>query len=226
MNELKKLFDEYEIPYQEDSISLLIDYMNYILKMNEEINLTAIKDPSSFKEKMILDSALILKLTDFKNKKVLDLGTGAGFPGAVIGILSDLDIDLLDSTEKKLKVIESFPKKKFNTIHARAEEYASSHREIYDIITVRAVSHLSIIMELAMPLLKVEGYLVAMKGKEGETELKEASQAFKKLDCEMIKEDVYHLSNGDTRINFLIKKNRSTSMKYPRKYSDIKAKQL
>ena len=222
LEELKKQISELGIALSDESFVLLKEYMDYVLKMNKEINLTAIEDEESYIQKMIYDSVLPLKLLDFDGKHVLDIGTGSGYPGTVIDTLTNARVDLLDSTSKKLNVISSFPNKKFNTIHARAEEYASTHRETYDIAIARAVSALNILLEIAIPLVKVNGYFVAMKGKEADAEIKEANGAFKKLNCHIERIDKVILPSGEERNNILIKKDKPTHKKYPREYKEIK----
>ena len=224
--ELGEVLKKYGLECDSTSLHLLESYMHYVLKKNEEINLTAIKDEDEFMMRMIVDSALPLRLTDFNNKKVLDIGTGAGYPGTVIATLTTADVDLLDSTEKKLNVIIGFEGKQFNVIHARAEEFAQGHRETYDIVTARAVAQLSILLELAIPLLKVNGYFVALKGPEAEEEIKASKNALKKLHAVIEKMDKVTLPTGEERINILIKKIDTTNMKYPRSYSEIKKKPL
>lgn len=224
--ELKNKLIELGIEVKDDALDLLEKYMHYILKMNEEINLTAIKNEEDFVSHMIYDSAIPLSLLDFNNKKVLDIGTGGGYPGTVIATLTNAEVDLLDSTNKKLKIIEAFPDKEFHCINARSEEYANEHREEYDIVTARAVASLPILLELAVPLLKVGGYFVALKGKEGEEEIKASKNALKKLNAKVVKVDETSLPNGDVRINIIIKKIDKTNTRYPRSYSDIKNKHL
>lgn len=226
IKEMQTLLAIKGINSDKEQIALLEEYMFYILSMNEKVNLTAIKDENEFMVKMIFDSALPLLLTDFDDKKVIDIGTGAGFPGTVINILSTADVSLLDSTKKKLKVIDGFKNNFFHTINARAEEYAREHREEYDIVTARAVADLSILLELAMPLLKVGGYFIALKGPEADNEVVKAKEAFKKLGCSLVKKDIQTLPNGDTRINLLIKKDKPTQKKYPRDYNIIKKNPL
>lgn len=224
--ELKNKLIELGIDVKDDALDLLEKYMHYILKMNEEINLTAIKNEDDFVSHMIYDSVIPLSLLDFNNKKVLDIGTGGGYPGTVIATLTSAEVDLLDSTNKKLKIIEAFPDKEFRCINARSEEYAKEHREEYDIVTARAVASLPILLELALPLLKVGGYFVALKGKEGEEEIKASKNALKKLNAKVEKVDETSLPNGDVRINIIIKKIDKTNTRYPRSYSDIKNKHL
>lgn len=224
--ELKNKLDLYGIKSDQSQIDLLLSYMHYILDKNKEINLTAIDDESTYIDKMIFDSALPLALLDFNGKKVLDIGTGGGYPGTVIATLSSADVDLLDSTNKKLEVINCFKEKKFNTINARIEDYARVHREQYDIVIARAVSALPILIELALPLVKVGGFFIAMKGKDGEVELENSKNALKKLNAHVAEIHIDDLPMGDKRINILIKKDKSCNNKYPRDYASIKHKPL
>ena len=210
----------------DEEASLLESYMFYILEQNEKVNLTSITDKDEFMSKMLFDSALPLLLTNFNDKKVLDIGTGAGFPGIVINLLSTADVSLLDSTKKKLKVIDGFKNNFFHTVNARAELYAKEHRNEYDIVIARAVADLSILLEIAMPLVKVGGYFIAMKGPEATKEIQKAKNAFKKLGCSVVKTDENTLPSGDKRINILIKKDKETPKKFPRQYNEIKARPL
>lgn len=211
-----------------EQASLLENYMFYILNKNESINLTAITDKDEFMSKMLFDSALPLLITDFNEKKVLDIGTGAGFPGSVINILSRADVTMMDATKKKLNVIDGFNNHFFKTLHGRVEEYASNpnHKNSYDIVIARAVAELSILLEIAMPLIKVGGFFVAMKGPEAYNEIQKAKNAFKKLGCTLIKTDEHTLPTGDSRVNILIRKDKETNFRYPRAYSDIKKRPL
>ena len=210
----------------DEEVSLLESYMFYILDKNEKVNLTAIKDKNEFMSKMLFDSALPLLLTNFNDKKVLDVGTGAGFPGIVINLLSTADVSLLDSTMKKLKVIDGFKNNFFHTVNARAEEYAKTHREEYDIVIARAVSELPVLLELCAPLTKVGGNVIAMKGPEAYNELEKSKNAMKKLGLSVAKVDENILPTGDTRVNILFKKDAPTPKRYPRDYKEIKAKSL
>lgn len=224
--ELKELLVNKGIEVSDDALVLLEKYMHHILKANEHINLTAIKDEDAFINLMIYDSALPLTLTDFNNKKVLDIGTGGGYPGTVIATLTNAEVHLLDATAKKLNVINEFPDKKFITINARSEDYVKDHRGEYDIVVARSVSSLPILLELAIPFLKVGGYFIALKGKEAQEEIVESTYALKKLSAKVVKKDEQALLNGETRINILIRKEAKTSTKYPRPYGEIKKKHL
>ena len=202
-------------------------YMHHILSWNEKFNLTAIKDEETFYEKMIFDSAIALTDLDLSNKKVIDIGTGAGFPGVILYLLNpNTDMTLLDSTNKKIELLQNYAEEngyKYHTVTARAEEYARNHREEYDYAFARAVAPLNILLELCIPLLKVGGTFVALKGPGLEEELNSSSNALKKLNCSIHKVIVDVLPEcGETRNIIYITKNKSTHSKYPRDYKDIK----
>ncbi|MBO4286220.1 MAG: 16S rRNA (guanine(527)-N(7))-methyltransferase RsmG [Bacilli bacterium] len=225
-NELTAMLRKYGIPYTQSQIAISEKYMEYILKMNESINLTAIKDPEQFRELMTLDSLILLKDINIDDKTLLDVGTGAGFPGVILSIFSKAKVTLLDSTAKKINVINDFKGINVNTVVGRAEEYARDHRELYDIVTARAVSSLNVLVELCLPLVKVGGYLVAYKGKNAALEVEDAKSAITKLGGEMeyYTEDL--LPNGEERHLVFIKKIKETNKKYPRDYSSISSKPL
>ena len=162
---------------------------------------------------------------------ILDIGAGAGFPSVVLAILSPkAHIYALDSTAKKVEFIKDFASKNsldVSGITARAEDFAKENRERFMVATARAVAPLRILIELAMPLLKVGGVFIAMKGPGFEEEIKEAEGAFRKLNCQVdyIYEDQLPESK-ESRSFIYIKKIGETPKKYPRQYSEIKNKPL
>lgn len=207
-------------------IDKLESFMRATLKANDFFNLTAIKDEEKFRELMILDSAYPLKYFNFEGKKVIDIGTGAGYPGMVLATLSNGEFTLLDSTKKKVDFYGDFASNNgyFNVIpvYDRAENFARNHREEYDFAIARAVADLNVLVELILPLLKVNGIFIALKGAKGLEELEKAKPAISKLGGEVVNIDQYELPESkEKRINILIKKIKSTSAKYPRDYSQI-----
>ena len=215
----------------EKQVDLLWDFMHHVLETNEKFNLTAIKEEESFVEKMIFDSALILNNQAFEGVDILDIGAGAGFPSVVISILSPkAHVVALDSTSKKVNFIKEYAERNklnISPVCARAEEYARSNREKYMVATARAVASLRVLMELAMPLLKVGGVLIAMKGPGFEEEIADAKNAFDKLKCEIdyIYEDQLPESK-ESRSFIYIKKVGETPKKYPRTFGEIKNRPL
>ena len=209
-----------------NQVDILESFMNETLDANKSFNLTAIKEVEKFRELMILDSAYPLKYFNFDGKKIIDVGTGAGYPGMVLAALSNGEFTLLDSTAKKVKFTSNFATKNqilnVNCVCARAEEYAKTHREEYDFAVARAVSDLSILIEMIIPLLKVNGYFIALKGSKGFEEVENAKKALEKLGAVVEQIDEYQLPESkEKRINVIIKKVKKTNTKYPREYKDI-----
>lgn len=205
--------------------------MEDTLFTNEKFNLTAIKDKEKFRELMLLDSAIPLTLVDFNDKKILDVGTGAGYPGLVLSLLSKGNFTLLDSTKKKIDHINEYVSN--NNINnvigvvGRAEEYISNHRNEFDIVIARAVSSLNILLELCIPYLKVGGYFIAMKGRQGKDEIEQSKRALSLLGCKIVSINELELPESkETRINIVIQKEKDTNKKYPRLYKDIVNKPL
>lgn len=205
--------------------------MEDTLFTNEKFNLTAIKDKEKFRELMLLDSAIPLTLLDFNDKKILDIGTGAGYPGLVLSLLSKGNFTLLDSTKKKIDHINEYiSSNNINNVIGvvgRAEEYISNHRNEFDIVIARAVSPLNILLELCIPYLKVGGYFIAMKGRQGKDEIEQSKRALSLLGCKIVSINEIELPESkETRINIVIQKEKETNKKYPRLFKDIVNKPL
>lgn len=212
-------------------IEKLESLMEDTLFTNEKFNLTAIKDKEKFRELMLLDCAIPLTLVDFNDKKILDVGTGAGYPGLVLSLLSKSNFTLLDSTKKKINHINEYV---FNNninnvigVVGRAEEFISNHRNEFDIVIARAVSSLNILLELCIPFLKVGGYFIAMKGRQGKDEIEQSKRALSLLGCKIVSINEIELPESkEIRINIVIQKEKETNKKYPRLYKDIVNKPL
>lgn len=192
----------------------------YILDWNEKINVTAIKDPEEFYEKNIKDSLAITNRPEYiAAKKVLDLGTGGGFPGLPLAISSpEKDFILMDAVGKKLKVIDDVALKlglkNVTTVHSRAEDYVS--RETFDLVVSRAVANMSTLSEYCLPFVKLGGYFIAYKTEDAKEEIAAASNAIKLLGGELSEiADNGEGSNG--HIFVIIKKVSPSPSKYPRK---------
>ena len=214
-----------------EQVNLLWEFMNHVLETNEKFNLTAIKDEDAFVEKMIFDSALLLNNQTFEGQTIVDIGAGAGFPSVVISILSpSTHIIAIDSTAKKINFINDFAKAhnlNLEAISCRAEDFAREHRDEYLLVTGRAVAHLRVLLEIAMPMLKVGGHLIAFKGPDFEKEIEESEGAFKKLNCDIhyVYEDQLPES-GESRSLIYVRKLCTTPNKYPRSFGEIKNKPL
>ena len=193
------------------------------------MNLTAITEFDEVVEKHFLDSLSLVEVADLhKSQKVLDLGTGAGFPGIPLKIMRpDIQLTLLDSLNKRLIFLQEVCNNigiDAEIIHKRAEEGGRDKnlREKFDIATSRAVANMNTLSEYLMPFVKVKGKMVAMKGKNGAEELKNAKSAIKTLNGEIVKCDEFLLPNGDERTIIVVNKKSHTPMQYPRQGGKIK----
>lgn len=203
-------------------------YEQMLIETNKKFNLTSIDDPNQIRIKHFEDS-LTIKSYINDGMKVLDIGSGAGFPGIPLRIEKNFDLTLIDSVNKKVnfmnQVIDQLDLKNTRAVHVRAEDYAKDHREEFDMVVSRAVANLSTLSEYALPFLKVGGIFIAMKGPKAEEEYEDAQNALEILGGELINIDSLDLY-GNTRKNILIKKVRSTKKKYPRDKNLPKKKPL
>lgn len=227
INELKKI----NINISVDTLSKLEEYYQILVEENKKYNLTAITEEEQVYLKHFYDSLCIIKIIDLKDQYLLDIGTGAGFPGLVLKIVfPELKIDLLDSTNKKClflqMVIDKLQLKNVNVINARAEEYAKDNREKYDIVTSRAVAPLKHLLEYSIPTLKVNGNFISLKSNIDE-ELKNINNYYNKLHLsneEIIKYELPY--EKSLRTLYKVTKNNKTPSIYPRQYSQIKKKDI
>ncbi len=206
-------------------------YLSLLQEWNEKMNLTAIVDEGEILEKHFLDSLASSSYIDYQDQSLLDIGSGAGFPGIPLKIMfPDLCVTLLEPTMKRVtfleEVIRKLQLKGIVVVNERAEDYAKKARSYYDIVTARAVAHLSILMELSSPLMRVGGILVALKGAKANEEMEEAKHASEVLELHYLTEQLWQLSSGDIRINLFYKKNKEIPLKYPRPYGQMKKKPL
>lgn len=210
------------IEISQENAKQFYKYMKLLLEWNEKMNLTAITDPEEIILKHFVDSLTIMPYLSNANT-ILDVGTGAGFPGLPLKILEDnKEFTLLDSLNKRIiflqNVISELELKNVQAIHGRAEEYISQKRESYDIVTSRAVAKLNVLIEYMLPFVKVGGRCICMKSFEIEEELKEAKKAIEILGGEIEKIDEITLPNTDIKRKIVvIKKVKNTLSKYPRK---------
>lgn len=207
-------------------------YAQLLLEKNQVMNLTAITEPGQVASLHMLDCAALLTLGELEGKTLVDVGTGAGFPGMVLKILSpSLDVTLLDSLAKRLDWLEEVREELgltgIGTVHARAEEYAVKHRESFDVATSRAVAALPVLAELCLPLIKVGGVFLAMKSVDSEAELTRASGAIAKLGGTVERTVDYAIPGTDVRHRVIvIRKTGKTPEKYPRAFAKIKKSPL
>lgn len=224
IEETKKL----GINITEEIMNKFDTYINFLIEYNEHTNLTAIKDYESILLKHFFDSLMLEHYFDFKNtKRILDIGTGAGFPGMILAIMHpEIEVTLLDSNNKKLKFLELLAEKinvkNIKIVHERAEDYVNRERQKFDVVTSRAVSDLEILSELSIPFLKIGGYFIPLKGKIDD-ELNRSKKIIKNLGGNIKNIFNYELiKENSTRNIILIEKVSDTPNKYPRNYSQIK----
>lgn len=224
MEQLKRSFDLLDIPMDQKMEGQFASYMKGILLWNEKINLTAITQEHDFIQKHFVDSALCVPFDEYKRaKKIIDVGTGAGFPGIPLAILSpEKEFVLADSLNKRLKVIDSLTREagicNAVTVHGRAEELAKNkaYRQTFDLCISRAVAHLAVLAEYCLPFVRTGGYLLAYKGPDAEKEVKEAAKAVKILGGRVDRIQSVDL-DGYAHNIAVIEKIRETPAKYPRK---------
>lgn len=219
-----KYLKEIKIELNKEQIEKFYKYMNLLIEWNKKINLTAITDPEEIILKHFVDSLTIAEHIE-ENSKLVDIGTGAGFPGIPIKILrNDVEITLADSLNKRInflnEVIKQLDLKNISAVHTRAEEFGKSkqYREKFDIATSRAVANLSTLSEYLIPLVKPTGKVIFMKGSEVKEELENAKNAINILGGKIEKEESFNLPNTDMKRNLIIvNKIKATPAKYPRK---------
>lgn len=200
-----------------------------VVKQNEVMNLTAITEPEQVAKLHLLDSLTVLKAADLKDKKLIDVGCGAGFPGVPLAIACpEVKITLLDSLAKRMNWLESVLPElgvDANCVTARAEEAVATRREQYDFATSRAVARLNILLELTAPYVKVGGAVLAMKGAAAREELAEAGNAIRKLGLKL--EEVKEFPLDDTTHSMIVlRKISHTPSQYPRRFAKIKQSPL
>ena len=208
-------------------------YMKLLLTWNQKMNLTAITEPREIVIKHFADSLTILSSLEVPNgARVLDVGTGAGFPGIPLKIAKEgIELTLLDSQQKRLDFLQEVCEKiriRAELVHARAEEVARDKkmRMKFDLVTARAVAPLNILCEYCMPFVKKGGYFVAMKGPAAQEEIEQAERAIRELGCVLQNAKELSLLDGSKRTLVICKRTTGISGEYPRTNAKMKAKPL
>ena len=218
-----------------DAPARLARYGRMLLEKNQVMNLTAIRDPSGVARLHMLDCAALLKCCDFEGKTLIDVGTGAGFPGMVLKILvPSLEITLLDSLNKRLDWLSEVCEEldgvdSITTIHGRAEECAlkKGWRDSFDFATARAVADLRILCELCLPFVKVGGRFLAMKSTGSDGELEEAAHAIKLLGGRVAQIEDYTIPGTEVTHRLIVIEKLAPTLKgYPRKWVKIQKEPL
>ena len=207
-------------------------FYDTLAEQNKYMNLTAIDGEEDSARLHFLDSAALLTIADFRDKRVIDVGSGAGFPGLVLKIAApDIRLTLLDSLDKRVRFLralcDSLGFAEVACLHARAEEAPPELRESFDIACSRAVARLNLLAELCLPFVRVGGLFLAMKGPGAEEEVREAEKAIRLLGGELERVAIYPIPGTDTRHSaVVIRKVRETPKKYPRRWAQMKKQPL
>lgn len=228
INNFKDLMDFYakkiDIVFNDKQLNQFYSYMNLLIEWNSKINLTAITNPEEIILKHFIDSLTINKYID-ENKCIVDVGTGAGFPGIPLKIYRpDIKVTLVDSLNKRINfldnVISDLELDGIYTVHSRVEDFGkdNKYREKFDYVTARAVANLAVLSEYLIPISKVGGKCICMKGSNIEEELEGAIRAIDILGGKVCEVDNFNLPDSDFSRNIVvIDKIRVTPVKYPRK---------
>lgn len=223
------------IGFDESKYNSFIKYKSMIQEWNKKINLTAITEDEDIIKKHFIDCIKIYKFDKFKElNKIIDVGTGAGFPGIPISILEqEKEVVLLDSLNKRIKFLDEVSKeldlKNIKSLHGRAEDYAQKedYREKFDGVVSRAVANISVLSEFCLPYIKVGGYFVAMKGPNVTEEINEGEKAIEILGGKLQEIIQVKVEESDLEHNLVvIKKIKDTPNKYPRKAGMVTKKPL
>lgn len=233
---IQKLFSENEITISDKQEQQFQKYFNLLIEWNQRINLTSITDYEEVIWKHFIDSALLTKSSLYKDrerKSVLDLGTGAGFPGIVLAILTpEKHFVLIDSLQKRIDflsyVIQKLRLDNVQVFHGRAEDYGrkENFRNQFDFVVSRAVAELPLLLEYCIPFVKENGYFVSYKSKRYREEIEISEYAFSELTSKLQKVESYYLKDGDERVLLIIQNLSITNDKYPRRAGKPKKKPL
>jgi len=225
---LRDGFRQLGLAADEETLARYRVYYEHLERVNRVMNLTAISGEEDVARLHFLDCAALLGMENFAGRSVIDVGTGAGFPGlAMKTAQTDIRLTLLDSLDKRIGFLKECCEKlgfeDVECIHARAEEIPAERRERYDFAVSRAVARLNTLCELCLPYVRCGGAFIAMKGPELENELGEAERAIRLLGAKVEKRIDYLIPGTDVRHNaVIIRKVAKTAAKYPRRWAQIK----
>lgn len=231
--DFKKELLELGIELNEKMSNQFASYYNILVETNDKMNLTAITEEEEVYCKHFVDSLEITRVIGLdKEFSLCDVGSGAGFPSVPYAIVNkNVSVTIIDALNKRINFLNNLVKEidlpNVKAIHARAEDFAKEKREYFDVVTARAVARMNVLVELCLPLTKVGGVMVAMKGSSGKEELDEAIKAINVLGGTVIKTLSVDLPDDmGKREIIVIKKVKSTPTKYPRQFSKIKERPI
>ena len=222
--------DRLGLSLADETLDRLVAFGEAVVEKNRVMNLTAITEPERVAELHLLDSLTLLRVLPLAGKSLLDVGTGAGFPGVPLKLAEPtLRLTLLDSLQKRMHWLEAeaLPalglEARFLT--GRAEDFAAAHRERFDVVTSRAVARLNLLCELCLPYVHLGGFFLAMKAATASEELEEAQKAIRLLGGSFERTEQFEIG-GQTHCVIVIHKTAHTPPQYPRSWSRIKQKPL
>ncbi len=222
---LQETAERFGYPLTLEQCDKFMEFARLLLSWNERMNLTAITDEKEIVLKHFLDSLSVFKALPKNKCTLIDIGTGAGFPGIPLKIYSrDINLTLLDALQKRIIFLQTVTDElgldNVSCLHGRAEELGRIQREQYDYATARAVAHLSVLSELALPLVKVGGFFIALKGPEAHDEIREALPAVDALGA-CVEDLIAYDLDGNGRRLVVLRKVRECPPEYPRRFKKI-----
>ena len=223
---------QHHITLSEQQLNQLETYFHMLVEWNEKMNLTNITEKEEVYLKHFYDSITLAFYHNLDSQHICDIGAGAGFPSIPLKIVfPNLKVTIVDSLNKRITFLnalfEALGLTGVEAVSARAEEYCETHRESFDIVTARAVARFEILDELCLPLVKLNGYFIALKGSSGQEEYDVAQTGIQKLGGKLEVVHAFTLpGHDDQRMNFYIKKVKATPTKYPRPFAKIKKSPL
>lgn len=229
---LRSGFAELSLPLDETAVRRYRQYYELLTERNKVMNLTAIEGEEASARLHFLDCAALLTLADFRGKSVIDVGSGAGFPGLALKIAEPgVELTLLDSLDKRVHFLretcDTLGFEDVRCLHARAEEAPADLRQAYDVAVSRAVARLNLLCELCLPFVKVGGLFAAMKGPGADEELIDAKRAIRTLGGELEAVARYTIPGTEvTHTAILIRKTSDTPARYPRRWAQMKKQPL
>ena len=230
LNEFISKVKELGIELNDNQINQFNKYYELLVEYNKVMNLTGITEYEEVLEKHFYDSLTMANKVNLNNSTLVDIGAGAGFPCIPLKIaFPSLDVTVVDSLAKRMKFLEIVIKElnleNIRCLAMRGEDFAKQHREEFDFVTARAVANMPLLCELCIPLVRVGGKFIVMKGLSGKEELNDSKKALRVLGCKV--ENVYESHSEDmTRINIECLKIKPTPKGYPRAFAKMKKSPL
>lgn len=230
LERMKLNLESYNIALKGNECEKIDKYAKLLVEWNEKINLTAIIEPEEVENKHFIDSLLLAAQSEVEGKLV-DVGSGAGFPGMVVKIYKPkVEVTLLEPTGKRVRFLEQVSEEleiSVAVVKERAEEAARKKwRESFDVATARAVAALPVLCEYCLPLVKKDGWFIAMKGSDARAEIEASIVAIEKLGGKYTETREFTLPDGSSRSLVFVKKEKETPIVYPRNGGTVSKKPL